>query len=154
MKENDEFQGIGKLTHYKVSDDFFEHISEITLLKAKQREQNRRKSMVLWRSVAVAASLIGIALFGYYNWDTSKTETKIVAVHEKTSDSVQSIHQLQSTTKQPIVAVIRKIESEKSIGKDKNPENLNDVLVDLSEDELQQLVAIYKTDPFISESEE
>jgi hypothetical protein len=154
MKEEDEFQGIGKRTPYTAPEGFFERISETTLQKAKQSEDHRRKNLVLWRTIAVAVSLTGISLFGYYSWESNKIETKIVAKQEKPGDSVQSIQQLQISAQQPIVAEIRKVEPAKTIGKEKSQENLNDVLVDLSEEELLQLVAIYKTDPFISESEE
>ena len=77
MKADNEFDGIGKKTTYKVPDGFFEHISERTLSKAKQRELKRRKTLMLWRTVAVAASLSAIAILGYYMYEKSKPLIKL-----------------------------------------------------------------------------
>lgn len=152
--EDNEFQGIGKNTPYKAPDGFFEQVSEKTLEEAKQREQNHRKNLVLWRTVAVAATMVGIALFGYYMSEPEKTETKIVSIQEKQIDSIQSIQQIQGFSKQPAVAEIKKAVPEKTIAEQNNTEAIGDVLADLSDEELMQLAAMYKSDPFISESEQ
>jgi hypothetical protein len=151
MKEDIEFQEIGRKTSYKVPDGFFEQVSEKTLQKAKQREQNRRKSIVLWRTVAVAASLAAVFLIGYFNQDPDlKTESNLIVQEKQRVE--QPVIQKQEITKQPELAEIRKAVPEKIITKDNGTEVIGDVLADLSDEELMQLAAMYKTDPFISES--
>jgi hypothetical protein len=79
MEPIDEFKGIGKKMPYMAPDDFFEHASLKTLQEAKRRERESRKTIYLWRSVAVAASLAAVGLLGYFmlNRDT-KPEIQIV----------------------------------------------------------------------------
>ncbi len=126
MKADNEFDGIGKKTTYKVPDGFFEHISERTLSKAKQRELKRRKTLMLWRTVAVAASLSAIAILGYYMYETEKPEIQMI-VQSKNPDIKQTISQ------------------------ENNVEELTTVLADMSDDELAQLEAMFKADPFMEE---
>ena len=77
--EDNEFQKIGKKTPYNTPDGFFEQISEKTLQKAKQREKGRRSNLILWRTVAVAASLAALFLIGYLISDpVLKPESKLV----------------------------------------------------------------------------
>lgn len=152
MNENTEFQKIGKNTPYKVPAGFFEQVSENTLQKAKFREQNRRKILILWRSVAVAASLTGIALLGYYWSEPERTETQIMIVQEKQPDSLQAIQLGQKNARPLDVSEKRSIEPEKADANDINKEGINDVLADLSDEELLQLAALYKIDPFTNES--
>lgn len=154
MEEDIEFQGIGKKMPYVAPDGFFEEVSEKTLQKAKEREQNHRKIRVLWRTVAVAASLVGIGLFGYYWVEPERAETKIVVVQEKQIESIQPILEIHEIAKQQVVAEIKNVAPEKTVEKVKIPESLNDVLADLSDEELLQLAAMYKTDQFINESEQ
>jgi hypothetical protein len=152
MKEDTEFQEFKQKLPYKVPDSFFEQVSENTLSKAKQREeQKRKKSLWLWRSVSVAASLIGLALFGYFMLEPGKPAKNLIVQVEQT-DSVQTNQQITDFAKSPAVAEIKKIVSEKRIEKETDMEGISDVLADLSDDELLQLDALFKTDPFMGES--
>ena len=157
MQENNDFQGIGKKTPYKVPASFFENISEKTLLKAKQREQKRKKSMALWRTMAVAASVVAVFFLGTIISDPDIKQETSPMVRD-----IQSVEQ-QLIQNEEIVKHSEDIEIKKAIPEkvngstiveEKDSEKIGDILADLSDEELLQLAAMYKTDPFISESEQ
>lgn len=149
--EDNEFQGIGKNTPYKVPDDFFETVSEKILLKAKEREHNHGKSRVLWRTVAVAASMAAMLLLGYFIFEPdNKPVTNLIVQNVQPVE--QQIIQKQEINKQPEVAEVKPAEPEKIISKENSTEVVSDVLTDLSDEELLQLAAMIKADPFINES--
>lgn len=158
MKENIDFQGIGKNTPYKVPAGFFETVSENILQKAKQREQNRRKNLILWRTMAVAASMAAVFFLGYIisGPDIKQESNQLVQNNQPVEQQI--VGQKQEITKKPTVAEIRKAEPEKVpekiIAEENYTEAIGDVLADLSDEELLQLAAMYKTDPFINESEQ
>lgn len=151
MKEVDEFQKIGKKLPYQMPGNFFELVSEKTLRKAKQREQNRRKSLMLRRIVTVAASLSALALLGYFMLEPNRPETNLI-VQEKQTVTKPIIEQKQEVPEQPTEAEIRKTVPEKTLAKEKIVEKISDVISEMSDDELLQLAAMYKSDPFIGES--
>ena len=156
MEPMDEFLNLGKKLPYREPAGFFEQISEKTLQQAKLREQKRRKSLVLWRTLTVAASLSALALLGYFMFEPDKPEGKPIVLEKQTVEQpkVENIQAL----KQPEVAEIKKVEpqqvQEKVAEKGTDTEEFGDVLADLSDDELLQMAAMYKADPFISESEQ
>jgi hypothetical protein len=157
MSENNEFQGIKKNMPYKAPAGFFEQISEKTLLKAKQRELVRRRKLILLRTVSVAASLAAVFLLGYFIPDTHiKLESKQTVITNQSAEL--SIIQNQEIAKLIAVTKIGKTDPEKDheiiIAEETDAEEIDDVLADLSDDELTQLAAMFKTDPFISESEQ
>lgn len=155
MQENNEFPGNGKKTPYKVLDGFFETISEKTLLKAKQREQSRSKRLVIWRTMAVAASLAAIVFIGYNISNPElKPQSTLIVLDDQPVE--QQVIKNQEAAKEPKVTEIKKVVTEKVpeniIADETNAEEISDVLADLSDEELLQLAAMFKTDPFISES--
>ena len=155
MNENNEFQEIGKNTPYKVPAGFFEQVSEKTVLKAKQRELRRRRKLVLLRNVSVAASLAAVFLLGYFIPDTDiKVESKQTVITNQSAE--RPIIQNTEITKQSTVTEIGKTVPEKvpdrTIAVETNSEEIDDVLADLSDDELLQLAAMFTTDPIVSES--
>lgn len=154
MEPMDEFRDFGKKLPYQEPADFFDQISEKTLQQAKLREQNRKKSLVLWRTVAVAASLSALALLGYFMFEHEKPETSQIAREKQPVE--QQIIQKQEIAKQSEVAEIKNIipekVPEKIVAKENNTEEIGDVLADLSDDELMQLAAMFKADPFIEEA--
>lgn len=151
MKEETEFQEIGKNTPYKVPDGFFEKISEKTLRKAKQREQNSRKMLITLRIFAVAASMSAIALLTYYMTGTEKIEIK-QSVQNKQTEVIDTIRQTEAITKKTTIAEIKKVAPVKMSYKETKPEEITDVLSELSDDELLQLAAMYKSDLLIDEA--
>ncbi len=151
MKEDTEFQGIGKKTPYKVPDGFFERISEKTLRKAKQREQNSRKILIALRTFAVAASLSAIALLAYFMTGTEKIEIKQL-VQNKQTEVKDTIRQTEAIAQKITIAEIKKEAPVKTTIKETKPEEITDVLSELSDDELLQLAAMYKSDLLIDEA--
>lgn len=153
MEPTDEFRNFGKKLPYQEPAGFFDQLSEKTLQKAKRREQYRRKTVVLWRTVAVAASLFGLALLGYFMFEPDRLVTNQI-VQEK-HPVEQQIIQKQEIAKQPeIVAEVKKATVPEKVIAETNAEEIGDVLADLSDDELLQLASMYKADLFISESEQ
>lgn len=157
MKQPDEFPEIGKKLPYREPAEFFERFSERTLQQAKFREQNRKRSLVLWRTVAVAASVSALALLGYFMFEPELPESPQI-VQEKQTVELPIINK-QEITKQPEIGIEIKKEDtekvpEKFVAEEKDTEEIGDVLADLSDEELLQLAAMYKADPFISESEQ
>lgn len=156
MEPTDEFRDFGKKLPYQEPAGFFEQLSEKTLQQAKLREQNRRKSLVLWRTFAVAASLSALAILGYYMLEPEKPVTNQIVQEQQPVEPPQLKN--QAIVKQPEVAEIKKVAPEKVLEKieekEINTEELADVIAELSDEELMQLAAMYKADPFISESEQ
>ncbi|MBW8325611.1 MAG: hypothetical protein K0M50_12675 [Prolixibacteraceae bacterium] len=157
MKQPDEFPGIGKKLPYSEPVGFFERFSEKTLEQAKLREQNRKRSLVLWRTVAVAASVSALALLGYFMFEPELPESPQI-VQEKQPVEQPLIKEPEIAKQPEIGTEIKKMATEKVpekfIAEEKDMEEIGDVLADLSDEELQQLAAMYKADPFISESEQ
>jgi hypothetical protein len=152
MKEDTEFQEIGREIPYKVPEGFFEKISEKTLLLAKQRERKSRKIVIALRTFAVAASFLVLALLSYFMIEKEKpiiTST----VGQKQTEVKATIRPPEVTDKQIAITGTKKIAPEKTVKKEIFPEEFTDVLSELSDDELLQLASVYKSDPFIEESQ-
>jgi len=146
---NTEFKEIGRKSTYKVPDGFFEKVSEKTLLMAKQREQNHRNMIITLRTFAAAASLFAFALIGYF---ILKPETKQI-VQVKQTEVKQEIPKKAEINEQITFTETTKVAPVKTITKATSPEELTDILADLSDDELLEMAAVYKSDPFIEESQ-
>lgn len=156
MEPIDEFRDFGKKLPYREPTGFFEQLSEKTLQQAKLREQTRRKTIILWRTIAAAASLSALALLGYYRFEPEKPVINPIANERQSVD--KQLNQNLEVQKQPEVAEMKKIVPEvvpeNIIGEGNDTEEITDVLTDLSDEELLQLAAMYKADVFISESEQ
>lgn len=152
MNEDSEFQKIGRKLTYTVPDGFFEQVSEKTLQKAKQREQTSNSRMITMRIFAVAASFLAIALLAYFITGTEKPEIKQV-VQDKQIVVKDTIRQTEVITKPITIAEIKKTAPAKVVAKENKSEGIMDVLAELSDDELLQLAAVYKSDPFIEEAQ-
>jgi len=157
MKQSDEFPEIGKKLPYREPVDFFEGLSEKAFQQAKLREQNRRRSLVLWRTVAVAASISTLALLGYFMQEPELAKSPQI-VQEKQPVEHLIMGEEEIAQKPEIRTEIKKEVPvkvpEKTIAKENLTEEIGDVLADLSDEELLQLAAMYKADPFLSESEQ
>jgi len=152
MKEDTEFQEIGRKTPYKVPEGFFEKISEKTLLLAKQRESKSRKIVMALRTFAVAASFSALALLSYFMIEKEKPMTKLI-VGQKQTEVKDTIRPPEVIGKQIAITGTKKAAPEKTVKKEIFPEEITDVLSELSDDELLQLASVYKSDPFIEESQ-
>ena len=157
MEPIDEFKNFGKKLPYQEPTGFFEKLAEKTLQQAKQREQSRRKSIILWRTVAVAASLSALALLGYWGFETEKPVNNPVVLEQQPAeqpaiDGQEIVNQTEIITETKKV-VLEKV-NDKIVAEESNDEEIGDVLADLTDEELMQLAAIYQADLFISESEQ
>lgn len=157
MEPTDEFLDFGKKLPYREPPGFFDQLAEKTLQQAKQREQNRKKMVILWRTMAVAASLSALAMLGYFMFEPEKHELHQIVQEKQPVE--QQIIQKQEVAKQPeataeITRVVPEKEPERIIAEGNDTEEIGDVLADLSDEELAQLAAMYKTDAFIDESEQ
>lgn len=157
MIEDNEFQIVGKEIPYKVPNDFFEKISEKTLLRAKLQDQKPRKIRILHLTVSVAASLAAALVLGYIILSLwTKPESNLL-VQEKQSTGQRLNWENQESAVQSTFPLLSKTEPKKVPAQkitviEDQTEGLSAVLADLTDDELQQMVAMVKTDPFISES--
>jgi hypothetical protein len=146
-KEPDEFFGIGKKLPYHEPDDFFDGFSEKMLKLSKQRNRDRNKRFLLLRSFAVAASLAAVIFLGFLIQNSDNSE-EIVAVPENKVETVIISEQNKKNQVLPIDESVKNDVAENPASEIVSTENLNDVLADLSDDELMQLAAMYKADPF------
>jgi hypothetical protein len=151
MKPMDEFRDVGKKLPYQAPNDFFEQFPEKTLQRAKQRERHRKKIVLLWRPVAVAASLVAVVLLSYLISGPGKPDDKLL-VQEKQPQPQQVVEQKPEISKEPADAVIKTGVQEKPDLEAEDTEGVIDVLADLSDEELMQLAAMYQADPFIDEA--
>lgn len=157
MEPIDEFKGIGKKMPYKAPDDFFENVARKTLYEAKMRDRKSQHAVYLWRSVAVAASLAAVGIVGYFMLqDDSKPEVQVVVQDSK--PVVQPI--VGTEVVQPSVdtltakKVISQEKVQPAVVKEEPSENMDEILADLTEEELLQMAAMIKTDPFSGEFEQ
>jgi len=157
MEPIDEFKGIGKKMPYKAPDDFFENVARKTLYEVKMRDRKSQHTIYLWRSVAVAASLAAVGFLGYFilNRDV-KPETQIVVQDSKSA--VQPIVGTEvvqpSVDTLPAKKVISQEKVQSAVVKEVPSENMDEILADLTEEELLQMAAMIKTDPFSGEFEQ
>jgi hypothetical protein len=151
MEPTDGFRDFGKKLPYKEPTGFFDQLSEKTLQEAKRREQRRRKKIVLWRTVAVAASLLALAFLGYFMFEPEMPVNNPIVREQQQLKNQVSI-------KQPEVLEITESVPEKTpdkiVAEENASEEIGDVLADLTDEELAQLAAMYQADAFISESEQ
>lgn len=156
MNTESEFQKVGKKMPYSVPEGFFDQITGKTLDEARQREKIRRKTVLMWRSVAVAASLAALFALGYLV--LSPLSEKNI---EQTARNMTSVPQSEVTPQsqevpaesQPKEDVVQVITDKKAITASPESEEIDDVLSALSNDELLQLAILYKSDIFLEETE-
>jgi hypothetical protein len=152
MEPIDEFKGIGKELPYKAPDNFFESAALKTLQEAKRRERESRKTTYLWRSAAVAASIAAIGLVGYFMLNTdTKTETQVVIQESKPANQPNPVTvavQPKADTLPVKESVKPKKVTQPAVVTEEPRENLDELLADLTDEELLQMAAMIKSDPF------
>jgi hypothetical protein len=162
-----EFQKIGKKMPYSVPDGFFDRITEKTLEEARSREKISRKPFVLWRTMAVAASIAILFTVGYLLFTPSSVKQTGQAFLEKPAINHPDVPE-------PEPEIIPDPQAEKTINSqsttfretnnlsDQSKEineddiyeaDLNEVLSALTNEELLQLASMYNTDMFLEEAE-
>ena len=107
---------------------------------------------MLWSQVAAVASLVAMVFLGYLYFETGNKNTRIV--QDNRGQTEQLIKQKSELSKVQAVEVIKKDVTEKSGSEACSTENMDDVLADLTDEDLMQLAAMYETDPFTDEAEQ
>lgn len=147
----DEFREIGKKLPYREPVGFFEGFSDKALTVARQRKKTRERRIMIWRSVAVAASIAVIVFLGYLIPDGENAE-KVIVVQDNQHDTTVVSEQKQQIAELPVADSVKMSIAEDAVSQSKTGENMNDILVDLSDEELMQLAAMFKADLFIEEA--
>lgn len=145
--EWDGFQGIGKRLPYTEPDGFFDGMAERTLACGKERVKNRTRRLVVMRWTAVAASVLIVFFIGITRNDKPETHdlAGIPQTEKKQIEQVPVISDSSSTIIQkPAIQ-----QKSSDTGLTQKVESVDDVLADLTDEELMQMEAMYKSDAFI-----
>lgn len=157
MEPIDEFRNVGKRIPYKVPDDFFGKFPQETLFAAKQRERKSRRILYVWRPLAVAASLAVFAVVGYFMIGPDKLPESQPLVQEAPLNEQNSGIKPDEPKQQAMAdpgksGTVKK--SEQIADKLILTEKMDEILADMTDDELIQFAAMIKTDPFAIETEQ
>jgi len=149
-------QNPGKRIPYETPDKFFDKFPEKVLFAAKQRERKARLQIYLWRPVAVAASLVLFALIGYFITRTNKLIESHPVVQKTHMEELKPIAKGEVSQQSELAQVKEAIpdkEAELVVEKTDSTEKIDEILAGLTDDELYQLAARIKTDPFTAEAD-
>jgi len=158
--EEDKFRDIGKVNPYKVPEGFFDKISEETLSKAKYRETRSKRRFKLTRILVLftsAAAVLIIAFFG--PWNIQKPESVSIAFNnEKVINEISEPGVVLTPDTDKQSEIIIKAENIETPSENidetiiEESDDLNEILADLTDEELQQIDDMYISDPFIEET--
>jgi len=157
MNYDSEFQEVGKKMPYSVPDGFFDRITEKTLDEAILREKIRRKHILIWRTMAIAASLTALIAIGYLlinflppgkTEQTAQNMTSGLQEEVKNEEFREVINSM--SVKNDYDSTITE---SKTVNGGMDEEEINDVLNSLTNEELMELAAILKSDMFIEETD-
>ena len=155
MTEKDEFFTYGKETTYEVPDGFFDSIAEKTLLLAKDKERIHLKNRKLWQSFAAAASLAALFFIGYqteFRHDTNVSQ--LIAQDSQLQANSQHAIKLETSSQKEVIEHPKQVTEKISIAISSGSEAISDVLAEFTDEELQQMAALDKSDPIIGEIEQ
>jgi len=157
MTYNSDFQEVGKKMPYSVPPGFFEGITDKTLEKACQREKARRKLILIWRSMAIAASLTVLIITGYLLINVLPKKNAEQAAQNSGAgpkDKVQNVELAVVIDTLPVKKDFDNKETEiNTINGILDEEGINDVLSSLTNEELMELAAMLASDMFMEETE-
>ena len=145
------FEEIGQKTTYKVPDGFFARVSSDTLIKARQREQFRKTNRLIWRTIVVAASLVTILYFSYFRSEPLKSGLNQIILGDH-SEANQMDNPPETISNSILVAESTNLVLHKRLRIETPTVELNTVLSEMTDEELQQMAAMYKNDIFFGES--
>jgi hypothetical protein len=157
MKPDNEFQQIGKEIPYKTPPGFFESVCEETLQKAILSKQNHRRNNNRRMIFSVAASTAILWFLGYQWMIYPQNKPGSNLLSQETQSAGQTIIQKKAVSADQIAAkeIIKTFSSRPTariVSESLQTDGLNDVLSEMTDEELQQMVAMYKTDPFHEET--
>ncbi|MGE0019221.1 MAG: hypothetical protein AB7S72_06110 [Draconibacterium sp.] len=146
MNSEFDFDKIGKQTPYKVPAGFFDEITTRTLEKAKERE---RKSKIrrIYAAVSVAASLLIVVSFAIVlnvQQQKQQPENVVVADPVKTEKPV-----VDSVFAKSAEDVKTEEEAEKPVVE--KPETIDNLLAEMTDEELGQLADDLNDELFVDE---
>ena len=157
MTYDSEFKELGKKMPYSVPDGFFDRITEKTLNEARLREKARRKYVLIWRSMAIAASLTALVAIGYLLINLlppGKTEQAAQNITAGLQNEVETREFREVINDMPVKEDYDKIKTESiTINGSMDDEGIIDVLTSLTNEELMELAAMLKSDMFIEETD-
>ena len=157
MTYNSDFQEAGKKMPYSVPPGFFEGITEKTLEKARQREKARRKHVLIWRSMAIAASLTVLIVTGYLLINfipKGNTEQAAQNIGAGPQNEAQNGELAEVMDTLPVKEDFDNKETEtNTVNGVQDEEGINDVLSSLTNEELSELAAMLASDTFMEETE-
>jgi hypothetical protein len=169
MEDNFDFDKVGKRMPYKVPEGFFDKITESTLAEAERRNTIKKETTLFnWPAISVAASLVLLLAFGYIFYLNRTEQKDQVAVLDKPAEKVTPSEiaaktekndptspnvvpeitekaKNQVTSETTKTAKVEKHKPELLTQADK-PESLDEVLANMSDDELMLLAAVAETD--------
>ncbi len=158
MNQSDDFPGIGKRMPYQTPEGYFDRLPERTLEIARQRSHNRNSLKIVWRTIAVAASVAAVVLLVLIVPDRATIPQQVV--ENKSVEIKTQAVQEKPALEEPALVVTEKVNEkpEPATGNEtenpaENEENVSDVLPDLSDDELIQLATMMQADPFLEEAD-
>ena len=146
MNSEFDFDKIGKQTPYKVPAGFFDEITTRTLEKAKERER-KSKTRRIYAAVSVAASLLIVVSFAILmNVQQLKQQPENVSVAEPVKTEKPVVDAIFADSAQVI-----KTEKETEISVAAQPETLDNLLVEMTDEELGQLADDLNDELFVDE---
>ena len=170
MKEEFDFDKVGKQMPYQVPDGFFKDITQATLAEAKRREQPepaRTALLPLWKVLSVAAS-VAVLLVAAYFLTARQTEqsarpmatvthqpavSRPATVAQKEENAPQELAHAPQEKHQPqAIAKVSSAKKEKQLNKTPKPmapETLDNLLASLSDEELQQLALAAEAEEYV-----
>jgi hypothetical protein len=169
MEDNFDFDKVRKRMPYKVPEDFFDKITESTLAEAERRNTIKKETTWFnWPAISVAASLVLLLGFGYVFYMNRTEQKDQVAVLDKPAEKVTPSEIAAKTeTNEPTSATVVPQKTEKAknqvtaettktatvekqkpelLAKADKPESLDEVLANMSDDELMLLAAVAETE--------
>lgn len=142
---------------YSVPDGFFDMITEKTLEEARLREKSRRNHILIWRYMAIAASLTALITTGYLliNFlQSGKTEQAVKNMTSVLQEEVKNEEFREVTDSMPVKNYnYDTISESKAINGSVDDKGINDVLTSLTDEELLELAVIIKSDMFLEETD-
>lgn len=144
MDDTSGFPQFEKQLPYEVPLVFFDEFSAKTLKLAKQKAHSRHV-VRLWY-LGVAASILIVAFLSFLVAENNKNVI-VAEVKQDTIPDVQEQKQIEQPIAQPELKKKEILQSESKNSEFK--ESVSDILADLTDEELGQLDAMIKTDPFM-----
>jgi hypothetical protein len=149
MKQPDDFLKFGKPLPYQEPDGFFDGLSQRTLEKAKQRTRTQRNFTIALKTLAVAASIAAVTLLATFMQENNPAPISTVSVPKYVDPIV--VQDQAVIPKQEQVVVVENKTPEKETVVAVSEENVADVLVELTDEELLQVAAMFEADLFTDE---